>query len=173
MAFSMDEFISNFKGGARQYLFYFLPNWPSVYSGMSSEKSVYLVRSTTLPEATFENITAGWQGWEYKVPGRKTFADWTVSFNVDVNADIIKDYHTWHDKIRKTEDGTSSLPSEFMADQTLQLLDGEGKVIMDYTIKHAYPLTISAPSLDYQSNDIVQFDVTFSFLYYTIKGVNE
>lgn len=169
--FRLDQFISNFKGGARQYLFYFRPSFPSIKS-IPQSRSIYLVRSATLPEGTLENIEAGWQGWTYKAASRKTFADWTVSFNVDKDADILKSYNRWHNYIRRTEDSVGTLPEEYMVDQVIQLLNHEGNVIDEYSLKYAYPLTISPVQLDYLGNDVAQFDVTFQYQYYTEKDVH-
>jgi len=174
--FQLDKFITNFKGGLRSYMFFFIPNFPSFATiNMSTNQAIYLVRSTSTPAAQFEIVQAAWQGFDYKAAGRKTFADFTVTFNCDNNAYIYKTYHKWHNEIRKTTDGKHKLPNEYMVDQNLQLLNptDPSNVVMEYILKYAWPSNISEAQLDHAGNDITQFSVTFTYQYYTLAGITE
>ena len=91
--FDIDSYKAAFQGGARQYLFYYKPNFPTGIDGANTEIATFLVRATTLPETTTEEIMLNWQGFDFKVAGKYTYTDWTVTFNVDVHNKIQKIDH--------------------------------------------------------------------------------
>lgn len=165
--FNIESFKANFEGGARSYLFYFLPRFPG---GGTDEKITYLVRSTSLPETTMEDITTNWQGYDFKMAGKYTFADLTITFNVDKDAYIIKKYEEWMKKIHDPVTNKHSLISEYMVpQQRLQLLDYEGKKLVDYVLHHSYPKMMGAVTLDYATAEVAQLEMTFAYQYHTIE----
>ena len=165
--FNIENFKANFDGGARQYLFYFLPTFPGGVSAPDMEKASYLVRATSLPETTLEEIVVNWQGYDFKMAGKYTYADFTVTFNVDVNAEIRKGYENWMELIHHPETNVHSYVSEYMITQNLQLLGYDGNPIMTYQLHNAWPKTVGAVTLEYATNDVAQFDVTFSYQWHT------
>lgn len=166
---NIDYFKSRFQGGMRQYMFYFKPQFPD---GGSMEDAIYLVRTTTAPENTIEEVTANWQGYDVKVAGRSTFPDFTVTFNADNDANIMKRFYRWmeaaHDPVTNQH---AVVLADYMMDQTLEMLGLDGTVRLTYKLYNAWPKTVSGPSLDYSSNDLVQFDVTFAYTHHEILEV--
>jgi hypothetical protein len=55
-AFSIDQFRSNFKNGARGYLFYVVPNFPSKISVTTTVNPTYLVRSSSIPGRSVSEV---------------------------------------------------------------------------------------------------------------------
>ena len=163
--FNLDAFLSNFKGGTRANWFYFLPTFPF---GGNAEQTSYLVRSTTTPSVTYEEMIASWQGFDAKYAGRKTYEQFTVTFNTDINADVYKSYNRWSDQIRNSETGAYTLPDAYFGDQVLQLLNNIGAPIMTYTLIDAWPSLVGGAALDYQNGETLQFDVTFSYQYHKV-----
>lgn len=167
--FDINSFLGQFKGGARAYLFYFMPN---IYGSGVGDKATYLVKSTTVPNATFDEITASWQGFDLKYAGRKTFDTFSVTFNSDEKGDLYKAFLNWSNQIRDTESGVYLAPDTYWRDQTLQMLDYSGSPIVEYTMVNAWPSVVGGPSLDYAGSDFVQFEVTFTYNYFKVKDVN-
>jgi len=165
--FDIDSYRANFQGGARAYLFYFKPNFPSAVGG-DTEKATYLVRSTSLPETSSDEIVTNWHGFDFKMAGKYTYTDWTVTFNVDRDAAIQQMFHNWAALIHDPTTNIYSAPSVYFADQQLELLDLDSKPILKYKLVGAWPKTIATATLDYSTNDVVQFDVTFTYLYHVI-----
>lgn len=165
--FNIENFKANFEGGARQYLFYFLPTFPGEVEAPDLEQASYLVRATSLPETTLEEITVNWQGYDFKMAGKYTFADFTVTFNVDIEADIRKAYEGWMELIHHPETNVHSQVSAYMISQNLQLLGYDGNPIMSYELHNAWPKTVGALTLDYATSDVAQFDVTFAYQWHT------
>lgn len=163
--FSVDNFVANVNDAARQYLFYVKINNPKSTLGM--DKTTYLVRSSSLPSDTIEAMETHWQGMPYNVGSNHTFDDWTVTFIVDADAQVRKDFLDWQKMIHNPETNVHGEPSEYMRPQTAELLNSKGEPIMTYKLEYAWPTTVGEISLDYSSKDIATFDVTFKYLYHT------
>jgi len=176
-SFPLDQFIENFKGGLRQYMFFFIPSFPNfaTVGGMNTSEAIYLVRATNTPEANFEQVIASWQGYDYKAAGRKTYNDFTVTFNSDVDGKLFKTFHKWNDGIRAAKTGVHKLPNDYMVDQHLQLLHptDPSNVVIEFTLIKAWPAVIGPISLDYAGNEVGSFDVTFTYQRFDMEGVTE
>lgn len=167
--FNLEGFKAGFGDGARGNLFYYIPNFPAVTPSVPQAK--FLVKSTSLPDTTLEEVTVNWQGYDFKYASKHTYSDFTVSFNVDKEAKIRLAFEDWVNKyIHDPETNKYGEFSEYMLDQRLQLLGYSGDVIMEYTLHDAWPKAIGAISLDYATADIATFEVTFTYSYHTIEN---
>lgn len=165
--FTIDGFKDAFQQGARGYLFYVLPNFPTGVEGdINQNKARYLVRSSSLPTRTIEPIETQYQGYTYKFGGKSTVEDWTITYVVDGNADIYNKYLAWMDAIHDMKTNEHGNPSDYIANQDVQLLDGKGKAIKSIRLVDAWPTSVAALELAYDSADVLTFDVTFAYLYH-------
>jgi len=163
--FDVDSYRANFNGGARAYLFYYKPVFPSSIAA-NSDEATYLVRSTSLPETSIDDIQLAWQGFDFKVAGKYTYTDWTVTFNCDAEANIQKYFHNWLSLIHDPTTNIYTNPVNYMVDQQIDLLGLTGDPITKYKLFACWPKVIGNASLDYTTNDVVQFDITFAYLYH-------
>lgn len=162
--FSIDKFKDNFVNGARNYLFYIIPNFPSTGVSMSLDPT-YLVRSSSIPGRTVEAIDVPWQGYMYKLGGKSTTEDWTITFVVDKTAKIYKQFYAWTNLVHDPSTNVHGDPKQYMKDQRVQMLSGDGKeAIIEIKLIGAWPTTVSALELSYDSGDVATFDVTFAYL---------
>lgn len=168
--FDIDSYRGNFQGGARSYLFYYKPLFPGEIGG-NTDKATYLVRTTSLPETSIDEIPLAWQGFDFKVAGKYTYSDWTVTFNCDADANILSTFHSWMRLIHDPTSNKYSLPSIYMQDQQLELLSLVGDPIAKYKLYGCWPKSIGNSSLDYAQNDVVQFDITFCYIYHVVDRV--
>lgn len=133
----------------------------------------YFVKSTSLPESSIEETTTHFCGNQYKLPSVRRTQDWSVSFNVNDDASVIKKFWEWHLLMNNPETGFYGKSSDYMADQKVQLVGANGSIICTYTLYGCWPKSISAVNLDYAANEIAQVDITFSYQYHTITGKSE
>ena len=173
IGFSIEEFKGQFAGGARQNLFLFRPTFPTAVTSITAEKTQYLVRATTLPESTSEEVLVNWQGYDYKMAGKYTFTDFTCTFNVDMDSKIIHGFDQWMQFIHNAETNVYGQPNAYMTDQQVMLLGYDGDVTAEYTLHYAWPKTVGAVTLDYATSDVAQFDVTFSYQWHTISNTGK
>ena len=161
--FTLEEFKSNFEGGAKQYLFYIKPEIP----GIGTEKATYMVSTGALPGRSFEEEITSWQGMDYKLAGKSTFETWDITFRIDREADIRYSFEDWMKLIHNPETNIRSMPSEYMRDQVAQLLNENGNPILTYKLHDAWPSNLATVDLDYAGSEIATFTVTFTYQYYT------
>ena len=185
--FSVDSFSDNFQGGAKAFLFLWEPSMPTdVVPREEQEKRKYLVRSTTLPQSSVEEIIVEYQHLNYKFGGKRSFEDWNISLNVDINAKVRYEFEQWMQKIHEvravtnfadSEDaiakhlypGTSGTQDSYLTTQTFKMLRGDGSDLIVIKLYNAWPKTIGPVSLDYSTQDFANFEVTFSYMYHEFK----
>jgi hypothetical protein len=167
--FNIDSFRSQFSGGARSYLFYFKPIFPAAV-GTDTEMATYLVKSTNLPETSTDEIALAWQGFDYKIAGKYTYSDLTVNFNCDANAKIQSLFHNWASLIHDPTTNAYGNPVDYMVDQQLELLDLNGQPLMKYKLYGAWLKNIGQATLDYTDNNVITFDVTFTYVYHVTSN---
>lgn len=168
---SIDTFKSKFETGARPYLFYFEPVFPKKLPGIGTivDSPRFLVKSTGLPTSTVQDLVTPWQGFDYVQAGKRSFGDFTVSFHVDLKANLRKQFLAWHDLILDPKTNVHAYPSEYFVDQNVVLLGLDFTSILSYHLWYAYPSNIGAITLDYggAGGDMASFDVTWKYTYYT------
>jgi hypothetical protein len=168
--------IADFKaqmigGGARPNQFYVQLTFPS-YVGLgvvAGQQAQFLCRSAQLPASTIEPITTLYRGRPVQFAGERTFQPWTVSIYNDTSFNIRNALETWQNGIQNynTTLGRTN-PTEYQVDLNVYQLDRGGAIIKSYRFVDAMPVNIGPIQLDFdQQNQIEQFDVEFTFNYFT------
>ena len=171
--FDIESFRAKFQAGARGYLFYVKPIFPLSVPGADTDQAIYLVRSASLPEATNEEILIQWQGFDYKMAGKRTYATWEITFNIDQDANLLQWYHEWSRVILDPTTNIHGSPIDYMVDQQVELLGLDGEPILKYKMVGAWPSSVGAVTLDYGTADVAQFPVTFTYQYFVVdRGVS-
>ena len=68
------------KGGVRPHLFEVAGSFPGTGA---DEKIPFLVKAAQMPASTVGLIEVPWRGRKIKVPGDRTFAEWTITVLAD------------------------------------------------------------------------------------------
>jgi hypothetical protein len=166
-AFNIEAFKSRFGDGAKTSLFYYQPQWPAgLQPDVSQEDAIYLVKTATMPSSTLEEVILAWQGFDWKFPGKHTFTDVNITFNVDKDAKIRQTFEKWINLCHDPVTNFYSTHDVFMEDQRLQMLGYEGQVILEFTLHDAWPKEVTQITMDYQTTEIATFDVMFSYSYH-------
>ena len=176
VGFDLESFASNFKGGARAYLFVWIPTL--VELGASTR---YMCKSTSMPESTVEELTTYWQGAQYKVAGARRFSDWTLTVHCDPGASIRNAFELWmHEAHAMMPYGQQygvpvnidKLITEgrlgYLRHQGLAMLDGEGSPTTGVVLFNSWPKTVGQIALDYGTQEVASFEVTLSYMYHLV-----
>ena len=184
---SIVDFRSRLKGGgARANLFEVQMAFPDFAKPVSEALNdiPFLVKAAEIPASTIGNIPVPFRGRILPIAGDRTFAPWTVTIINDTNFRLRDVMERWSDGINdiQTAQGTTN-PEEYQTKATvLQLsrgLDTNGKVVSsanipilrEYDFIGIYPNDISAIPLDHGATDTIEeFQVTFNYLYYEVRG---
>jgi|TARA_B110000438_G_scaffold261396_1_gene272047 hypothetical protein len=165
---TITDFKNNFKGGVRPNLFQVVINAP-VFGQMDLQ---FLGKSTSLPASTVTAFDVPYRGRQLKVPGDRTFADWSVTILNDPNWVNRTKIEQWMNAINNHSQNRSNLnPSDVYGNATVSQLSRNGGVIRTYRIQDMIPTEAAAIELAMDSNDAVEeFAVTFAINNFTVDG---
>jgi len=168
--FNLTAFKSAYRDYARSYLFYAKIDNNEYFQDINS----YLVKSTTLPATTIDEIEANWQGHKYKLGSTPTYDDFTLTFNIDKMAEIRNKMLKWSVYINNPVNNSHGNPSmsSYFSDITLRQVNADNVTIQTFRLVDAWPKTVGEVSLDYTSKETASFDVTFAYQFHTIDGIN-
>ena len=171
LQFDITNFRNIFKTAARTYLFYVTPQFP-IQVSTSPPTNIYLVKASSLPSSTFEEVTTSMQQSDFKSAGKRSYDNWNVTFYVDINATLRKTFNKWLDTIVDPITGYHGYPKDYMMDQKVTLLGINKKEIMTYTMTWAYPTSVGETTLDYANIDFATFDVSFAYQTFTTTSTS-
>ena len=158
---SIHDFSSKFKGGVRANLFKCTITPPN-RQGIE-EMFEFHCKGTSLPASVIGNIDVPFRGRQLKVPGDRTFADWTVTVFNDTDMYIRGVFEEW--MARMQDHWSNRADPEFnpYGQATVTQLRRDGTAIRTYTITSMYPTEVAAIDVAWDSNDAVEeYAVTFA-----------
>lgn len=167
-----DGFLSTFKANlqgnfGRAYLFYVkIDSSPVVVP--DSQK--FLVRSSSMPTHTLEEITVPFQGMQFKFASTQTFETWECTFNFDAGGSLRKSMVDWMNIAHNAKTNQHGTPDNYYGNIVIELLDpfqdfntGEPNANYVCTLYNAWPSSVGALELDYSNKDVGQFPCTFTY----------
>ena len=176
MAFSLSTFQSALaSGGARPSLFDLtVSSVPDGVSTTSLENIKYFCRVSALPPLTVTPIERQYFGRTVKIPGDMVFGDLSTTIIMTEGGDERSELEIWMNEINGTVTNAmnaSQVTSNGFA-ATVKLhqygKDGDESPIHTVTFVDCWPSTIGEIALSYDTaSDIEQFDVTWTYNYYT------
>ncbi len=165
MATSIHDFQSRFRGGVRPNLFVCNIIPPQ---GFNMEPFQYHCKATQLPGSTIGNVDVPYHGRFLKVPGDRTFADWTVTVLNDTSMYIRGVFEKWSEQLQHHHANIQVATAGIYGAALIQQLDRQGRTIRTYKITSMYPTDISAIDLAWDTNDTVEdYTVTFAINEFT------
>jgi len=163
-------------------------------SNVITERAEFLVKTAQLPASTIGTIDVPFRGRMLKVAGDRTFEPWSVTVVNDGQFGIRKAFETWSRGINALTENVSQLgfgddnpgycvdlevfqlgrdaktPNKTPTSMNAQGRDGM-EVIRAYKFYDAWPSSLSAIDLSYESNDqIEEFTVEFQYNYYEVSN---
>jgi hypothetical protein len=168
MSFSVTAFRTNLLTGSRPNLFNVTINTPS---GISIPNHTILCKGAAVPGMTVGVIEVPYKGRRIKIPGDRTFAEWTATFISDERHRLRAGFEAWMARISSNNFDSASLRtsiSDYRTNITVQHLKDDGRISKTYTLKEAFPTDVSQIDLSYDTTDAIQeFTVTFQYSYFT------
>ena len=168
MAFSdVSKFLANFDGGARPNRYRVTLDGTPGAAGKSPEQFQFLCRASSIPASTVAQCVVAYMGREVKVPGDRTFDDWSITVYNRKDFDLRIAFESWSNQMlnnyANVESGVINDEQDYFADATVDQLDRKDEVIQTYMMKGIWPTSIGDIALAYDSNNTVEeFQVTFA-----------
>ena len=128
-----------------------------------------LVKAAQVPAFTIGTIEVPYKaGRRIKIPGDRTFADWTVTVINDEQHVARRAFTAWIDMISKGNynSATKSSVKNYYRDLTVTQLKGSGNAVRVYKLLDAFPTDVSGVDLSMDSTDTLsEFTVNFQYQY--------
>ena len=181
MAFTVSEFKSNISsagGGARPALYRISVTARDTSFSFSDNESL-LVKTTAIPTATIAPLTVNYAGRAYKWNGFRTYDNWTVTVINDEDFGIRNKMMQWmrlmggkFDGERNSGYGDQLLGKQFFdGDATVKQLSTSGGVKQTYKFDYLWPTEIAGIPVDWSSDAIQEYTITFAYDYWTHGSV--
>lgn len=138
-----------------------------------SSLTPFLVKSASLPGTQLGTIEIPYRGRRIKVPGDRSFGDWTITIINDNKFALRNLFELWVNSIQAMERNVAeneflNLAGPVFCDWTVNQLDRTGKPLKSYKLIGCFPTDISAIDLSYEATDqIEEFSVTLAYSYFT------
>ena len=141
-----------------------------------------LCKSAAVPGFTVGTIEVPFRaGRRIKIPGDRTFADWTVTIINDENQTLRRAFNAWVNLISKgnyesqsksaaTGTGVSG-GAAYYQDITCNHLKADNTISRKYQLNDAFPTDVSAIDLSFDSTDTLS-EFTVNFQYHYLKAGN-
>ena len=176
--FNINTFRSKLNGGSKANLFRMDIALNDGIDDVDLDAANFsvLCKSGAIPAFTLGVIEVPFRGRRIKIPGDRTYGDWTATFVNDGNQNIRKTFDNWLKSIVNPdgeEDIRSSSEDTYRSTITVNQLKADGTVARIYKLFDAFPTDVSAIDLSYDTTDAIQeFTVTFQYHYLDV-GVGD
>jgi hypothetical protein len=179
--FSISKFRETLGTGARANLFRCSITAPTGLGDTAGifgadNKFSFLCRSAAIPAMSVGVIEVPFRGRRIKVPGDRTFTDWTVTVINDEKQDMRKIMDNWM-KFIVNPDGELALRAstdDYRSTIKINHFRGDGTTSRIYALFNAFPTDVSAIDLSYDTTDAIQeFTVTFQYTHMDMGGTSE
>lgn len=178
MAFNINQFRSNLVGdGARSNLFDVNIVFPAIaqFGAAAGAKTTFMAKSALLPNSSVNPLTLNYFGRELKFAGNRRFTDWTITIINDEDFLIRNALESWMNAMNSNQ-GNLRDPSVlsstvgYTQDAVVNQYGKTGNVIKTYNFIGMFPTDVSAINLGWDQDAIEEYEVTFSYQYWTTTG---
>ena len=173
MAFNINLFAGALKlGGARTSLFQV--NITNPANGAADIQVPFLARAAQIPAATIAPLDIPYFGRQLRLAGNRTFADWTATILNDEDMQIRNAMEEWSNTINGFQTNLrkfgASSPALYKSTAQVTQFSKTGVPVRVYNFVGIFPTEVSAIEMDWGTDGISEFTVTFSYDYWEVSG---
>ena len=177
MSFSIDTFTSKFQqGGALASLF--RARWESAKgSGSTIGDFEFLCKATTLPGDTIDVATITYMGRGINIPSNRAATTWVTTIYNDEYMATRNHVENWMEQLNSHRSNKRASGMQRILDYTgtltvEQLPKTGGTFTKMYSFINAWPSAVGEIAVDWETNDIQTYDVTWEFSYWRSSKSN-
>ena len=182
---NISTFASGFHGGGIRPHLFEVSGVIGAGGTTTREAQSFHIKAASLPASSLGIIEVPYRGRKVKIPGDRTFAEWSITILCRSDMRLRNEFETWSDKINAHITNTSgdhqpmangaqsgSQPEgDVFTQWGISQLDRSGAHVKDYTFYGVWPSEIGAVELDYETTDsVAEFPVTLQYTYWTTAG---
>lgn len=166
---NISQFVTAFAGGGvRTNLFLVTGNIP-FYSQAQNRTISFLCKAAQIPASSLGVIEVPYRGRRIKLPGDRTFADWSITVLSDANLSLRSAFEEWSARFNTmvSNVGDINFMQNLMPTWSVTQLRRDGEPIRTYSFIGCFPSEIGAIDLSFENNDqIAEFPVTLNYSYW-------
>jgi hypothetical protein len=171
MSFSIDLFRNSLNGGVRPNLFTMSLSGPAGGGVTGLTNFTTLCKAGAIPALTLGIIEVPFRGRRAKIPGDRSYGEWTATFINTADQSLRAGFETWLTYIADNDYSTISISSKSATDYkstiTINQLKDDGTSLKTYVLQNAFPSDVSAIDLSYDTVDAIEeFTVTFQYSHF-------
>ncbi len=181
MAFAVSTFKSSIaaqSGGARPALYQIDINGKNLNTSFTGSENI-LCKAASIPPANIAPLAVNYAGRAYKWNGFRTYDNWTVTVINDESFSARNKMMQWMRTMAGTFEGERNAgygdpllgTSWFDGDATVKQLSTSGAVLQTYKFDYLWPTEIAGIPVDWSSDAIQEYTVTFAYDYWTHGSV--
>lgn len=184
--FNINSFRSQLNSGAKPNLFKIELSAPRDIDdpqGLLGPQGKFslMCRSAAIPAYSVGVIEVPFRGRRIKIPGDRTFAEWTVTVINDDKQGLRKVFDNWL-KYINNPDGEEAIRGAGQTDDEVSYRStvdihhyrSDGTISRKYILHDAFPTDVSAIDLSYDTTDAVQeFTVTFQYHFLDVGDTSD
>ena len=178
--FNVSTFRDKLAGGAKPNLFQMSLTAPSAITALDAQTAKdwsILCKAGAIPSFTVGVIEVPFRGRRIKVPGDRTYAEWTATIVNDGDQNIRKFFDNWL-KYINNPDGEENIRTtgddDYRTVIEIAHMKTNGLKSRVYQLVDAFPTDVSAIDVSYDNTDAIQeFTVTFQYHYVTVGDTVE
>jgi hypothetical protein len=170
MAFTVNDFRAKLQyGGTRQNLFEVLLPFPAVSGGASQQEYfAFMCKAASLPGEELGTIVVPYFGRQIKVPGDRTFPEWSVTVINDEDFVIRNTFEMWSNAINGHYSNlrlpAALLTNGYKINASVIQYGKIGDVIMEYDMNGMWPAAVAPIDVSWESvGQIEDFQVSFQY----------
>lgn len=170
---------SSLGGGSRPNLFTVEITFPTAISSSNLTVSENLLcKAAAVPAMTIGSIEVPYRGRSVKIPGDRSFAEWSPTFISDAGFNIRKKMEAWVDWIKLSDfsqtdlrNANSANGQDYYGTVVVKQLNEAGGAMRVYRLALAFPTDVSSMDLSYDTTDALQeFTATFQYSYFSASA---
>ena len=182
MAFAVSTFKSSIaaqSGGARPALYQIDINGKNLNTSFTGSENI-LCKAASIPPANIAPLAVNYAGRAYKWNGFRTYDNWTVTVINDESFSIRNKMMNWMRKLGGRLEGTRSSTFGEQLDgaggfkdgnATVTQLSTTGTAMQTYKFDYLWPTEIAGIPVDWSSDAIQEYTITFAYDYWTHGSV--
>lgn len=162
----MNVFKQAIRHPARSTLFKVQLNFPG---NENSQIDSFFCKGAEIPSSKLKSIGMSYMGREVFYPGDRSYDTFPVTIYNDNGYVVRRKLENWCELINTSKTNISEIDwTTVQRDMKVFQLDGQGKVLKEYTMKNAFPTSPGSKiKLDWDSNDRPEeYEVDFVFDYW-------
>ena len=136
-----------------------------------TQNTVLFCDQIQLPGTNYNTTDMRTYGEIRKAPYERLYEDINMSFYVDTNMSVKTFFDFWMEQIQNPVTRSFNYYDNYTADITIEVQDLQNKKRYNMILFEAFPKSIGAVQLDYNSKDIMKLSVNFAYKYYHVGAL--